>query len=394
MSVKYELWLTDEAGQRMGMLNDYSYISYTRAVHQFGSLEFAVPFKPFTRRYPVWFMPDWRVEVWRSPGSEYPLRREDVFLLRKPNVYTRTDDNMQMLRFYGRNGWDLLNRRVVIQRAGTSHATKTDYADDMMKAIVREQMLYDSAVDEDGTPDNTRAYPEGEFSVASDVSAGPQISLSFEGKNVLDVLKTIKKQTFQLYTDDPDNARIWYDVRPISLPGSKPLGWRFETRAGLFGADRTNELEFSLENANISAPTYSISHLDEVNTVYVYGGGRGSTQIIQKVQDAARAGVSRWNLCETTISASNETDTAGLDSRGAAELEDKKPAEDLPLEFLNNPGGIHTPRSLYGLDWDLGDLLRVSYAGMQFEAEVNLVYISVNENGAESIGGRNEVNNA
>jgi hypothetical protein len=50
---------------------------------------------------------------------------------------------------------------------------------------------------------------------------------------------------------------------------------------------------------------------------------------------------------------------------------------------------VNTPRSLYGIDWDMGDLLKVNYAGKQFEIEVINVYVSVNENGEEKITGRN-----
>lgn len=399
MNAKYELWLTDDRGQRMGLLEDWSYISYTRAVAQFGSLEFAIPFRPFAERFSPWFAPDWRVEVWRRPSPELALRREDVYLLRKPNVYTRTEDNVQMLRFYGRNGWDLLNRRFVVQRAGSQWAKKTDFADDMMKDIVREQMLYGSVVDEDGVSDNTRAWPQNEFTVQSDASQGPSVSHSFEGKNVLTILKEIKDMTFQKNFVSASDERIFFDVIPVALTASatnsaSPLGWSFITKTGLFGADRTSGTVFSQENENIKSPTYSIDHLNEVNAIFVNGNGRGDTQIIQEVVDSTRAGASRWNRCEDILSATNETETIGLTDRGQAELEKGKPVEEIPLIFLDTPGTNRTPRSLYGVDWDLGDKLSVNYARMVFTSEVNLVYISVDENGAESISGRNEVNSA
>jgi hypothetical protein len=49
------------------------------------------------------------------------------------------------------------------------------------------------------------------------------------------------------------------------------------------------------------------------------------------------------------------------------------------------------PRSLYGLDWDLGDLLPVFFAEKYFTAEVVVVHVSVNEDGEESIVGMNTV---
>lgn len=401
MTIQYELWLTDDAGKRLALLSDFSFLTYTRAVSALGTCSFGMPFEPFKKKFITWFKPDWRAEVWRSPSYGIPMRREDVFLLRKPQVYTRAEDGMQIIQFYGRNGMDLLKRRSVIQRGGTEWATKTDFADDMMKAIVREQMLYGSAVDEDGTQDDTRAWPQGEFSVQGDVGLGPTLTQNFEGDVVFDVLKKIKEATFQKYQDDPDNnLRIFHDVVPVTTNPSdaqsgSPLGWSFVTRAGLYGTDRTaSGIEFSIENENIDNPTYSISHMDEVNSVYVNGGGRGDTQIIQPVEDTSRATASRWNRVEKVLSSSNETTNTGLQDKGSAELEKNRPRETLPLVFLNTPGSRTTPRSLYAIDWDLGDAVRVSYIGKQFTAEINIVYVSVNESGQETITGRNDIQNA
>jgi len=400
VTVEYEFWLTSDSGKRIALLSGDSFFSYTRVINGFGTLSFGMPFLPFAEQFTDWFEPDWRVEVWRRPKHGVPMRREDVFMLRKPRVYTRDADDMQIIQFYGRNGVDLLSRRHVIQRGGTDWTTKSDFADDMMKEIVREQMLYGSALDEDGTQDDTRAWPQGEFSVGADVSLGPSIPHSFEGKKVFDVIKDIKDISFQKYQDDPDNnLRIFFDVLPDILvtannPAGSPLGWKFITKAGLYGSDRTTGREFSLENENIDVPTYSISHLDEINSVYVQGGGRGLSQIIEPVEDSNRINASRWNRSEGVISGANETKTNGLLDLGRAELEKNRPVEELPLVFLNNPGSESVPQSLYGIDWDLGDRVKVNYAGRQFEAEINIIYVSVNENGEESVTGRNEIQSA
>jgi hypothetical protein len=41
--------------------------------------------------------------------------------------------------------------------------------------------------------------------------------------------------------------------------------------------------------------------------------------------------------------------------------------------------------SRYGLDWGLGDLLRIDEFGRQFDALVRSVTVSVDENGAERV---------
>lgn len=390
---EYELWLTDDAGKRLALLNELASFSYTRAVSQLGTCLIGMPFRPFAEKFNPYFRPDWRIEIWRSPAYGVQMRREDVFMLRKPNVYIR-QDNVEMLTFNGRNGIDLLNRRSVIQRGGTSWAAKTDFADDMMKEIVREQMLYGSALDEDGVVDNTRAWPQTEFTVQADLGMGPSLTRQFADRKVFDILKELKESTQQLNVDSSSNRKIYFDVVPIAVSGAastSPLGWEFRTYADLYGTDRTSGIEFSVENENLKTPKYSISHLEEVNSVFIRGNGNGLSQIVSSVEDTDRAILSRWNRIEGVISASNEPDSAGLDDRGRAELYKNKPKEELEAVFLNSPGGEDTPQSLYGVDWDLGDLVRVSFSGKRFNAEIHIVYVSVDENGKEDITGRSEV---
>ena len=393
MPATYEFWLSDDAGRRFDLLENLAFASYTRAVAGLGTIQFGLPFKGFASLYNPYYKPDWRVEVWRSPAYGVPMRNEDVFFLRKPQIYTRVEDGMDMIVFYGRNGIDLLKRRCVIQLPGTSYTEKTDLLDDMMKEIVREQMLYGSALDETGAVDNTRAWPEDEFSVQGDTSQGESVTRAFEGRPVYDVLKDLKNISFQLNLSDPDVERIYFDVAPVWLQSSTAAqSWEFRTYANLRGSDRSNGIEFSMENENIKSPEYSISHLDEVNSVIVKGNGRGISQLSQIVTDDVRASASRWNKVEKVIAAANETSSTGLSDAGYAELGKGRPKEELNVTFMNTEGGPETPRSLYGLDWDLGDKVRVNVAQKQFYAEIGVVYVAVDDSGKETITARNVVN--
>lgn len=395
---EHALWLTDDAGHRLTLLSgfvDPFYFSYTRVTSGLGTVSFGLSFWEFDKKIKPYFKPDMRVEMWRSPAHGVPLRREDVYMLRKPHVFTR-EDGLQVIQFYGRNGIDLLNRRSVIQRAGTSYTDKTDNIDDMMKAIVREQMLYGSARDEDGVVDNTRAWPQNEFSVQADLGLGPSVSRAMADRNVLDALKELKEASFQKNKDSASNRKIYFDVVPNNLAGvtttvNSPLGWEFQTFADLRGSDRTTGIEFSLENENIEKPAYSVSHLDEVSSVIVRGNGRGNNQLTEVVSDATRVLSSRWNRVEKVLSATSESSTTALQDAGRAELYKGKPKEELFVTLLNTPGGPNAPRSLYGVDWDLGDLVRVNYAGKQFDAEIGTVYVAVDDTGKETITGRNNI---
>lgn len=433
MPSRYEFWLTDDAGRRLMLLNPFmgegshAYFSYTRTVNGLAILQMGFPRRAFIQRmnerniHPI-FKPDRRIEVWRSPADEIPLRKENEYLIRSVNLYTRDTDNVDMVRFYCRDPKDLLNRRYIIQAAGTAQTRKEDYLDDMMKAIVREQMLFGSALDADGVSDDSRAFPEGEFLVQQDASLGPIVPYTMADSKVLDILNDLYHVSLQLHAQNPTSQPIYFDVVPYTLSGliqyildetgdeildesglplvdesstvtGSPSGFRFTTWAGLRGLDRTaSALVFSYENNNIKNVSYFDDHTEEINTAVVKGFGRGESRPYVEVNDPDAVAASRWNRIETFRDGSQEPDQDNLEYLGYADLEDNGPKQKLDATFLNIPGGPDSPRSLYPLDWDLGDLLPVSYAGMTFDVEVRLVYVSMDETGSESVTGMSDIN--
>jgi hypothetical protein len=199
-----------------------------------------------------------------------------------------------------------------------------------------------------------------------------------------------------LNLENSSNRKIYFDVIPFDVLGlstayGSPLGWQFVTFADLRGTDRTSGQEFSLANNNIKAPSYSISHLEEVTATTVKGQGTGLSRAYQRVEDASRIAASRWNRVHTVQSSTNETTSAGLTNAGNSELAKGLPVEEFPVTILDVPESNDTPRSLYGIDWDLGDLIPVTYAVKQFEVEIRTIHVGVDENGRETITGRNKV---
>lgn len=363
---------------------DPFFFSYSRTTVGYGSFQIGLSYRDIKAKLNPVFLPDRRVSVWRSPAQDIPMRRERTYLLREERIYTR-EDGMDIVVFYGRDGLDLLNRRFVIQVAGSAYATKTATIDNMMKAIVREQMLYGSALNSSGVADNTRAWPLGEFTVDADVSLGPSVTKTFQDRNVLDVIKELKDQSFSL-NETAGSSKIYFDVVESQIAGTNRFGWAFRTYADLRGSDRSNGVEFSIENENLRTPAYSKNHMDEVNSVFVKNG-----TLVSNVTDSDRIATSHWNRSEAVRFGYFESTAAGLTSIGNSELGKGIPVEDIEAEFMNTPGDERAPRSLYGIDWDLGDKLPVNYAGMQFDSEVKIVYVAVDDAGKETITGRNKV---
>lgn len=419
MPSSYEFWLLDDTGKRIVLLQNYSYFSYSRSLLGYGTFLMGIPYEDWKKQVYPTFQVDWRVDVWRAADEKTPMRREAMYLLRMQKIYTRVD-GITMIAFTGRDLTDLLSRRFVMQAAGSLYTYKSAPVDDMMKQIVREQMTYGLAADENGTLDPSRAFPP-EFTVQEDLGLGPTVALAFADRNVMDVIRELKQASFQLNAISIANNRIFYDIVPRDMDGIpdyileeasgrpiadevsgyiesesggkafKGVGFQFQTFAILRGQDRTQEIEFSIANNNLKEPYFSDSSLEEVNAVTVKGYGRGDSRVAVRVEDTERVNASRWNRMEGYKDGSQEPDQSRLADIGYPELYAGQHKEEFSAVFLNTPGGPDSPRSLYGVDWDLGDLVRASYAGKQFNLEIVIVYVAIDENGIETITGRNQV---
>lgn len=364
---QYELWMTDDAGRRIALLNNVAHLSYTRSILGYSTIEFGLPYDVYVRSIPAFFQRDWRVDVWRSTAIGISKRREGSFFLRKFQIYDREDDGMRMVRFYGRGPWEILRRWSVVT-ATESQYKKTDYIDDMMKAIVQEQFLT-----------TLRVVPTAtEFSVAGDTSLGPSVTHQFRGRAVLDILRELRDMSLSYNRNDPTNRRIFFDV--VEGPGlSGGFGYIFRTYADRRGADRTEGVIFSPENGNMKGASYTENYLEETTEAMV-----GETTVTSPQRYA-----SRWNRI---LKFSGTTTAAATDTSDANKLLGAEAGQvSMNAQFLSTPGGSGMPRCLYGVDWDFGDMVRVQYAGRSLNADVNIVYVSVNDSGQEKIMGSNVV---
>lgn len=369
----YEIYLADDAGRRITLLNNIAFMDMSRSVMGYGTIHIGIPFDDYKVR-PA-FLPDRRIEVWRKPSHGATMRREGSFFLRKYNVYTRESDSVQIVEFWGRDPKDILRRQPV--SSGTpANYNKTAAIDNMMKEIVDENFV---------TPPQTA--PDGEFSVDGDESLGPVVSHSFQGQNVLDVLKDLRDISISLNEASVVSTRIYFDVVESDPLSNGGFGYAFRTYATLRGVDRTNGVIFSVENGNIRAPSYFEDHLDSKTMATVISQVSSDLDINAELPDRT---LSRWNDIRVVQGSSEKS--AEINSAIANQmLHEGQSERALNVTFLDSPGSERQPRSLYGVDWDLGDLLPVRYADLDFHAEVMVIYLAVNEDQKENIVGMNSL---
>jgi len=369
----YELWLCDDSGRRITLLTDIAFATISRTMYGYGTIHVGVPLESYNVS-PV-FLPDRRVDFWRKAAPGYPMRREGSFFLRKYNVYTREEDSLEIIEFYGRSPLDILRRQSVTSTTAANYS-KTDQIDDMMKDIVTYNFI---------TVPQT--VPVGEFTVDGNESLGPSISHSFFGQNILDVLKDLRDISISKNRTLSTDKRIFFDVVEGAPLAGGGFGYIFRTYASLRGVDRTKGVVFSMENGNIKSPSYYEDHLDSATLASILNlttpASNGSSVNPDRY-------LSRWNDIQV-VEQTSETTVALNNSKADQALQGVAADKSLNVTFFDSPGSDRQPRSLYGIDWDLGDLLPVRFARKDFNVEVAIVYISINDKGEENIVGMSRV---
>lgn len=362
----YELWLTDDKGVRIAQLTTFRTLEASRVVNGIGSINLTMP-RSFDKNL---IRPDRMIQFWRSPrGGRLKLWR--VYFVRLWKFATRGAD--RLIEFGGPDMLDLMRRRIVAAFAGSTQASKTDFADNMMKEIVTESIANGVSP----TPDaGTRVWSD--LSIAADISAGPTVTKSFPLDKLLTssnqgVLSVIAKAAKEAGTE------VFFDIVPDDITSGSFI---FQTYTGQPGADLTDRVVFDEARGNMADAEYEEDWTEEENYVYASGQGEQSDRNIQQVYDSTRYSLSQWNRCEGFADARNQSSDNGVIAAGNDALNAGRPKQ----RFTATPLDVAGTRFMR--DWDFGDKVKARYENIEFNTIIRAVTISVDEDGNESIGAR------
>lgn len=365
MAGRYELWYLDDIGNRISYIDDVAAFDYVRVMGDIGIGSFTFPYRG---QLHIASVPDRRIAVYRQAlgGS---LNLESVFMLRQFELVTSAAGQYQ----FTATGYDfneLLNRRIVAYYAGSANAEITDYADDMMKTVVTDNMI--SNADYSGTPSPARDIDDYGFSVEADASDGPSLTKGFSWRNVLTVLQDLQADS------KAQGTEVFWGVIPTSETAMQFRTWT--TPRDRTTGSGVNPIVFSLEWGNLANPRLADDYSTEQNYIYAGGQGEQDARIIQTASDTTRMNQSRLNRREGFAFSSGETAAAVLtDARN--ELERNRPTTRLYGDLLDTPlapyGGLN--------GWDLGDKVTASYGGRQFDVIIRAVHVQMRPNGDEII---------
>lgn len=364
----YSIQLFDPSGNPVLLLDTFSSLDAARTINGDGALTLVLPaysLVPLARAVGIREnqiareLVDWWMVVQRRVWSAWRPLLQTAWLIRRPQKAGTGGEKTYTLNAYHAN--DLLKARQVWYAAGSAQASKTAAADDLIKAVIREN--YTAATD--ATRD---IGGSGLFTIQADAGLGPSISKDFAWQQVLSTIQAVCQSAYTAGTS------LFYDIVPTAF---NPLSLEFRTYTGQRGTDRgstsLSQLEFSPERGNLDNPMLDYDYSAEANAALAGGQGDGADRDTATSVDTARATRTPWSRRETFVDATQVTkgDTASLQD----EADGAVAAGRAMIRFTGD--ALDAPGSVFGEQWDIGDRVVASYDGDVFDCWLNTVEVKV-----------------
>jgi len=375
VGAEFSIWFLHPAnGLTIAFIEQFAELSYTKVVNAVGAFTLKVPVNALKIVPLVPFLPgitlefetvieqDTRIVIWRKPANG--VRAIDfVGFVR---YVEKKAENDQV--YFVMSGMDLnylLDSRIVAYFAGSAQADKTDQADDMMKAIVR-QNIGSGATDLNG--DTSRDLSSRGLTVQADVGLGNSISKAFAYRNVLLVLQEISDASHET----SESGSVYFGIVPLNQ------GWECEFRTNLqqWGLDHrypsgaAGAVIFSLEFGDLADVSRYTDWRQE--TTYVYAGGQGENTLrdIQVASDTGRIGASPFNRREVFADARNVTTSAQVQDAAEAALREGRPRNLFSAKWVD-------ATKVYGRDFNFGDYITAVYLGETVDCRIDAIVVTV-----------------
>lgn len=356
--MNYYLDHLDASGGRLNLISAFNKMDYVRTENTVGALKVTLPMGKW--RYED-FSVNQMLEVWREKNGVTTLQNETAYFLQDWLFYTDMGGR-HLIDLYAKDANCLLDSRIV-GYAALAQTEMTDAADDMIKAIVKDNLGTDAVA--------ARQLPR--FTIAADLSAAGSLTKEFAWRNLLTTCEELAEAATEA------GIRTYFDV-----VRTNQATFELRTYTGQRGNDhgRTSgdvrlvgEIYGNLEEASFG--TY---HGEETNYVYAGGQGEGVSRTIIEVSDASRISKGYpYNRKEVFGDARNGNTSALITAEANGVLGKGKPKQILTGKVVDTSG------MQYGVHYGFGDILSVEAFGMAVDCHVSSVGCTVDANAYETI---------
>lgn len=362
-----EIYLCDPMGVRVELLDYATEYQYALLTNTPGPFVIKMPSQFDRSKLRV----DGIIEIWRGHGPG-TLRLDYCGFVRGWTFYN--ESGMEATDIYGVSTMDLLNRRIVYAPADDAEASMTDEADNIIKAVGRDQLGVDAS-----SARNLTSVGGG-FTVQNDYSAGETIVANFAYRNVLEVCQEAAAASLQ------SGTAVYFDVVPlVSSAVTGALAFELRTYIGQRGDDRSWDSSYPLyigkDWGNLEDSSVDYDATEEYNWCLALGDGEGADRDTAAAYYTDRMEASIWNRREGTQDGRGFVTSIWTSLSYCASLF----LEDHRLKYKFGGNVIETPYFRYGRDWHHGDRVTAVYDDIETDATIDKVVIKADSEGQETI---------
>jgi len=351
-------------------VNEFYKLELFRSEFGIGSLYVDFPLKEFMSQN---IATEWRLEVYRRTVGGQLVRVGDTQWIVKLVRYKADEQNETYLHILAYDAMYLLDKRIVAYVNGTSYTSKTMPADDMLKAIVRENLGSLAT-------DYHRDLSDW-LIVEADSSSAPIVTKSeFGMQKVMPILNDICQLS------EAAGTYLSYDIVYDESIGKLV----FKTYAQQRGANH---------GSNSPAPIYLSHHTDPVNVMgsglnyasieidatdersYIYSGRQAqeANVIFEEIGNEIALNTGPFARTEDFITTGESVEYNDVMTEAHAWLQEKF------RNLILNAHLEETNDMQFGIDYNFGDVVALRYLGTTMNIHLDEFKITLDGNGKEDI---------
>lgn len=356
----YEIYLSDDRGERVGVLEKYISFDLALVTNDYGPCEVVLDGVQYDIEQ---FGKDYRLEFERNGD----VLGEAPFLIVDKEI--ELSGGEYRITLSGLHANYILDLPIVAYYAGSGPAASlvNQPCDDLIKRLARYNLdsLAQNGPHVLGTSDDLRdlAAPDISpyFTVAGDTSQAATTNKSFSRRKMLDIMQEIAETSY--YQGVP----LFFGIK-TNDDGLLEL----DTQLGQWGTDRRGELVISPEFNNLVNGKLSWNWQNEVTVAYVLGADENENRVVKAVQ-SPRTSASVFSWMERTYNASNITTDSVLESHGQALLNKNR-------AIIRLSGEVQETESfVYGEDWSFGDRLDAAFGSWTGSVWINRLRVKMDQ---------------
>lgn len=371
----YEIWLCNNLGKRIALLDKAITLGWIRAAGAVGGIDLVVP-----DYYPSNFwIPDNSLQFWRTPELSIPPRLTAFGYIEK--IQMKEHGGADIIHVSGADQMRLLEGKIVQLKSG--HNNYSGPTDDLMKEIVRRNLGSLAT-------DTSRDLTSYGLTVAPDASVGTDITMEASWETVLTSLRDFHATSAVKENGNNETHATYFDLAMVIQNDS--VGYRFYTAQDYLGADRSSSSSkpaiFGREWGNMEQPVFEVDFTGEANYIYGLGNSEEKYKFLQLawVQKglAALANAPMGRKEKVALIRKIMSKKGLLDgTRAAAHV--YRPTVKFTATLKD------TPQTRYDIDWGFGDLITTVYRNQIQDGMVSAVGGTVNEIGQEKLVAKMEI---